>query len=91
MAVLSAFAFAEGPLRFSELESALGVAPNTLSVRLRELTDAGLLGREAYDEAPPRVEYEPTPAAEALFPAFGHMHVWAMEHELGGEDTDSSE
>ena len=82
MAVLSAFAFAEGSLRFSELEAELGAAPNTLSTRLGELTDADLLDRQAYDEIPPRVEYTPTARAEALFPAFAHLHHWAIEHEL---------
>ena len=82
MAVLSAFAFADGSLRFSELEAELGAAPNTLSTRLGELTDADLLDREAYDEIPPRVEYTPTARAEALFPAFAHLHHWAIEHEL---------
>ena len=82
MAVLSAFAFAEGSLRFSELEAELGAAPNTLSTRLDELTDADLLDRKAYDEIPPRVEYTPTARAEALFPAFAHLHHWAIEHEL---------
>jgi DNA-binding HxlR family transcriptional regulator len=82
MAVLSAFAFAEGPLRFSDLEADLDIAPNTLSTRLQDLTEAGLLDREAYDEVPPRVEYTPTAKAEALFPVFGHLHHWAIEHEL---------
>jgi DNA-binding HxlR family transcriptional regulator len=82
MAVLSEFAFAEGPLRFSDLEAALDVAPNTLSTRLQELTAAGLLDREAYDEVPPRVEYTPTPKAAALFPVFAHLHHWAIEHDL---------
>jgi len=82
MAVLSAFAFAEGSLRFSDLETELGVAPNTLSTRLRELTDVELLDREAYDEVPPRVEYTPTEKARSLFPVFAHLHHWAIEHEL---------
>lgn len=82
MAVLSEFAFAEGALRFSDLEAELGVAPNTLSTRLRELTEAGLLERDAYDEVPPRVEYTPTGKAESLFPVFAHLHHWAIEHEL---------
>ena len=82
MAVLSEFAFAEGPLRFSDLEAELGIAPNTLSTRLGELTDAGLLERDAYDEVPPRVEYTPTAKAESLFPAFAHLHHWAIDHEL---------
>ena len=82
IAILSEFAFAARPLRFSEVESSLGIPANTLSTRLRELTKAGLLSRRQYDELPPRVEYEPTEKAEALFPAFGHLHVWALEHEL---------
>ncbi|TKX53328.1 transcriptional regulator [Halorubrum sp. SP3] len=82
MAVLSEFAFAEGPLRFSDLEAELGVAPNTLSTRLRELNEAALLERDAYDEVPPRVEYTPTERAESLFPVFAHLHHWAIEHEL---------
>ena len=82
MAVLSEFAFAEGSLRFSDLEGELGVAPNTLSTRLRELTEAQLLERDAYDEVPPRVEYTPTEKAESLFPAFARLHHWAIEHEF---------
>jgi DNA-binding HxlR family transcriptional regulator len=84
MAVLSAFAFATGPLRFSDLEADLGIPPNTLSTRLRDLTEAGLLERDAYDEVPPRVEYTPTEKAESLFPVFAHLHHWAIEHDLQG-------
>lgn len=82
MAILSEFAFAETPLRFGDLESALDIPPNTLSTRLKALTEAGLLDRRAYDELPPRVEYEPTAKAEALFPVFAHLHHWAVEHDL---------
>ena len=85
MATLSAFAFADGPLRFNDLEERSSAPPNTLSTRLQDLTEAGLLDREAYDEVPPRVEYTPTAEAEALFPAFGHLHRWAIEHDLSTE------
>lgn len=90
MAVLREFAFADEPLRFSDLEDALGVSPNTLSERLRELTAAGLLARESYDEIPPRVEYRPTDKAEALFPAFGHFHEWAREYGLESQESDDT-
>jgi|AntDeeMetagen681_2_1112603.scaffolds.fasta_scaffold20005_2 DNA-binding HxlR family transcriptional regulator len=79
MAVLREFVVSAEPLRFSELQSTLDVPPNTLSARLSELTEAGLLVRESYDEVPPRVVYEPTETAEALFPAFGYLHEWAIE------------
>jgi DNA-binding HxlR family transcriptional regulator len=82
MAVLKEFAFAAEPLRFSELEERLGTPPNTLTERLKELTAAGLLTRRAYDEVPPRVEYETTAKARALFPAFGHFFRWAEDHSL---------
>jgi DNA-binding HxlR family transcriptional regulator len=86
MAVLKEFAFAAEPLRFGELETRLGMSPNTLSERLKQLTAAGLLERRSYNEVPPRVEYEPTPRAESLFPAFGHLYRWAEDHRL--DDTD---
>lgn len=82
MAILSAFAFADEPLRFSDLEERLEVPANTLSERLKELVAAGLLRRDSYDEVPPRVEYEPTEKGRAVFPAFGHLHAWAIEYDL---------
>jgi DNA-binding HxlR family transcriptional regulator len=94
MAVLRTFALSTGPWRFSELEDELGVSPNTLSARLGELVSAGLLVRRSYDEIPPRVEYEATEKAEALFPAFGHIHRWAEEHRLepvGADDEATSD
>ncbi|XVH32664.1 winged helix-turn-helix transcriptional regulator [Haloferacaceae archaeon DSL9] len=53
------------------------------------LTDAGLLSRQRYDEAPPRVEYAATPKAEALFPAFGRFHLWALEPEFDEKDDET--
>jgi DNA-binding HxlR family transcriptional regulator len=82
MAVLREFADSDGPLRFSEIEDALGISPNTLSERLKELTAVGLLTRTAYNEIPPRVEYEATDRARDLFPIFGHLAAWARDHEL---------
>jgi DNA-binding HxlR family transcriptional regulator len=82
MAILSAFAFADEPLRFSELEERLEVPANTLSERLKELVAVGFLRRESYDEVPPRVEYEPTEKCRGVFPAFGHLYAWAIEYDL---------
>lgn len=62
--------------RFGELQEALDIAPNTLSRRLDELVDLGLLERTQYDEIPPRVEYEPTTMLDDLEPAFREIDSW---------------
>ncbi|MFB9808049.1 winged helix-turn-helix transcriptional regulator [Haladaptatus pallidirubidus] len=64
--ILHQFATGDGPLRFGDLEEAVDIAPNTLSNRLEELTEVGLLTRQAYDEIPPRVEYNATEKAKEL-------------------------
>ncbi len=49
---------ARGGKRPSELSRALGkISAKTLTQRLRELEESGLVARTAYQEIPPRVEY----------------------------------
>lgn len=61
----------DGTLRFGDLLKALeGISPKTLSLRLRELEEQGLVARTVYPEVPPRVEYALTGKGrrlEALF------------------------
>lgn len=83
LTILWRFSVSPEPLRFRDLKGSVDASPNTLSARLSEFVDAGLLDRVEYDEVPPRVEYEPTERAEALFPAFGHVELWAETHGLG--------
>lgn len=55
----------KGTLRFNELKESLdGISSRTLSKRLTELTDQGLVDRTLYDEMPVRVEYELTDKGE---------------------------
>jgi len=68
--------------RFGEIEEELGVAPNTLSERLSELVEAGLLTRTAYAEIPPRVEYGATERARELDPVFRELRDWMRRHGL---------
>jgi DNA-binding HxlR family transcriptional regulator len=52
------YASIEGAARFNEFRDALGrVPPTTLTARLTELVDAGLLERRVLDTRPPAVEY----------------------------------
>ena len=75
----------EGPRRFSELErSCHGISPRTLAERLRALEAEGILERQSYPEAPPRVEYSLTPKGESLLPIIDAMrefgHGWLPCH-----------
>jgi DNA-binding HxlR family transcriptional regulator len=57
----------EGTLRFGDLLRSLeGISPKTLSLRLRELEEHGLIKRTVYPEVPPRVEYELTDKGRQL-------------------------
>ena len=71
-----------GPRRFVDLQHALGISPNTLSERLKALVEAGLLSRTAYNEIPPRVDYEATPKAHDLKPVFEALLDWSHRHAL---------
>lgn len=55
--------------RFTELEAALDVSTNTLSKRLTELTEAGLVERESYDEIPPTWSTPPRRRAAPSVPS----------------------
>ena len=59
-------AVSQGPTRFTNLERATKVSPRTLSERLKELAELGLIERKAYPEVPPRVEYTLTPLGKEL-------------------------
>lgn len=51
----------KGTMRFNELKSSLdGISSRTLSKRLTELDEQGLVDRTLYDEMPVRTDYELT-------------------------------
>jgi DNA-binding HxlR family transcriptional regulator len=55
------YASVEGAMRFNEFRDALvSVPPATLTTRLTQLVDAGLLERRVLDTRPPAVEYRLT-------------------------------
>jgi DNA-binding HxlR family transcriptional regulator len=63
------YASIEGAERFNEFRAALGrVPPSTLTARLTELVDAGLLERHVLDTRPPAVEYRLTNEGRRLEP-----------------------
>ncbi|MFF8616425.1 winged helix-turn-helix transcriptional regulator, partial [Streptomyces sp. NPDC015350] len=59
----------DGARRFSDLRTPLrGITPKVLTQTLRSMERDGLVTRTAYDENPPRVEYELTALGRSLFP-----------------------
>src|SRR3712207_5464236 len=78
---------AEGRSRFCELERSLdGISPRTLSLRLRQLEDEGIVARRTFAEVPPRVEYTLTEKGRALVPIIESMRTYGAEW-LGTQDV----
>ena len=66
-----------GTKRFSELRSSLtGISPKTLTDRLRELEEQGLVERASFAEIPPRVEYSLTQRGRTLEPVISALAAW---------------
>jgi DNA-binding HxlR family transcriptional regulator len=70
-----------GPLRFQELEQRLpGVAPNTLSARLKLLEAQGVIATRLYESHPPRYEYFLTEKGVALRPVLKALYTWGERY-----------
>jgi DNA-binding HxlR family transcriptional regulator len=72
--------FRKGPLRFQEFEQRLpGVAPNTLSARLKTLEAQGVIATRLYEQHPPRYEYFLTDKGKALGPVLKALRAWGEQ------------
>ncbi|RDI96379.1 transcriptional regulator [Meiothermus sp. QL-1] len=72
-------ALQNGPLRFGALQQATALPPRSLSLRLKELEELGLIRRTEYPEVPPRVDYALTPRGQSLQPALEALAAWAAQ------------
>lgn len=67
----------KGPLRFQTLEQGLpGLAPNTLSARLKGLDAQGVIATRLCERHPPRYEYYLTDKGKALAPVLKALYAW---------------
>lgn len=65
--------------RFNQfLESIEDANPKTLSIRLKEMEQTGLISRKVYDEAPIRVEYHLTNKGKQLRPILEQMAAFSL-------------
>ena len=70
-----------GPRRYQDFEASLaGIAPNTLSARLKDLEANGLVERKLYNERPPRLEYHLTEKGRSLGPVLRALREWGQRH-----------
>jgi len=76
----------DGPQRFGDLTDSLGVAPNILTARLRQMADDGLIVARAYSERPVRHEYQLSGAGRELADALAHLSDWGSRRR-GGRGT----
>ena len=73
--------FRKGPLRFQQFEQGLrGIAPNTLSARLKSLEAAGVIETRLYENHPPRYEYRLTDKGRALGPVLEALYTWGESY-----------
>ncbi|GAA3630843.1 helix-turn-helix domain-containing protein [Kineosporia mesophila] len=77
-AVVTLFALSEGPLRHGDLVDLIGgVSRKVLTQTLRRLQEHGLVDRQVFAEAPPRVEYSLTELGQTLKEPIIALTTWA--------------
>lgn len=75
-------------MRFSEMQGDLKfLSSRTLTDRLKELEELGLIERRAYAEIPPRVEYELTKEGMGLRRVLIPLLSWAIDYETSGRNV----
>jgi len=66
-------------LRFGALQHITALPPRTLSLRLKELEEFGLISRTEYNEVPPRVDYALTSSGKGLRPTLEALARWERQ------------
>jgi len=78
------FALASGPVRFCALQQeAGGVNPRTLSSRVIDLEEMGIISKVVYQEIPPHTEYALTKMGKDLLPILKKMAAWSEKYGHG--------
>lgn len=72
-----------GIRRFEGFEESLGITRHVLADRLKKLTDAGVLTKVPYGEAPIREEYRLTEKGLDLYPVLMSIVRWGDTHMAG--------
>lgn len=75
----------EGPRKFQDFENSMpGIAPTTLSARLKSLQANGIIESRLYSDHPPRAEYGLTPKGKSLGNVISALRDWGqMNADIG--------
>ena len=76
----------DGPRRLSELSRLVPRANQKVLIeQLKELEEHGVIRREVFAEAPPRVEYSTTELGQTLRPVIAALCDWGRRHARASE------
>ena len=68
------------PLRFKDIMSIMpDISTRVLTEQLTEMEEDNLISRRAYNETPPRVEYELTDCGRSLLPGIAVLREWGLQ------------
>lgn len=70
------------PMRFTELKQRVDSSSTTITRRLVELENNGLITRTVLDTHPKAVEYNLTEDAQCLAPSIQSMYDWVVERDV---------
>jgi DNA-binding HxlR family transcriptional regulator len=71
-----------GKARFGDLREGIdGISQKVLTDNLKSMVDDGIIIRTAYNEIPPRVEYELSDLGNSLRPIIDSMKTWGEEYK----------
>lgn len=76
------YALSSDVKRFSELQKDVGLNPRTLSARLDDLEQQGIISKMSFSEVPPRIEYSLTPKGHDLLPILKRMVDWGEKYPV---------
>jgi DNA-binding HxlR family transcriptional regulator len=71
-----------GKARFGDLKDGIeGISQKVLTDNLKSMVNDGIIIRTAYNEIPPRVEYELSDLGNSLRPIIDSMKIWGEEYK----------
>jgi len=73
-----------GLSRFEDFQDSTGIAPGTLTDRLKHLEAQGLVTKSAYSDRPPRSEYHLTDKGRSFWKVLFALKEWGDRWDLSG-------